>query len=614
MSAASQSSPLKGIKDVFVDGRDAVVYARACGVADDVRFRTTAPSLSLSRDPSIHSLEDARHVDKVARYLASILPFAKETRQLLADEGPHAHVYDVVMSRLMGWYLKMVKKALVFENADFTEPRGVVEIRSGKARIDGAINTPWYLLLGSNPQARRFHVDADPGVVKSWIKQEIPDLYHRIRYMGWRNFLVKGIPKLAGGLWGSKGTFFVTTDNPLLHETAWALWREGYAIKPLQIATPEPIAADEDLSWLRLRFQEYLGRYLRAWPCREAAQRLETMFWADIEKSLGQFRASRLSWARRLKEAELDNPRAILSNQLIGTHQLALRTAARDMGVPSVSFQHGHRREFAPMGSPSDPVRDEATSDFVVVYSQMSREATLANEFRIADVIVAGVPKDYARSRTYRSTSADAAPLMYVSTRLYSMHVQFDVSSSDVDLARQEIALIEEVFGVLPHRLSFKPYPKLRYSDPDPVIEAAKTKSNLRLIDDHIDLRYILSDCRLVIVSRATSTVGWVLLSGVPTVLIDWPNDAPLRADAKEDLSRVVFYFDASKPDFHRALRDFLSRPIADIEAEWDQAKVEREEIYRRYFAESTTDAGRIAARALLEKIAAWKAERRDQP
>ena len=37
--------------------------------------------------------------------------------------------------------------------------------------------------------------------------------------------------------------------------------------------------------------------------------------------------------------------------------------------------------------------------------------------------------------------------------------------------------------------------------------------------DDEIDLRYIIGNSRIIITSRATSTIGWCMLSGKPVML-----------------------------------------------------------------------------------------------
>ena len=64
------------------------------------------------------------------------------------------------------------------------------------------------------------------------------------------------------------------------------------------------------------------------------------------------------------------------------------------------------------------------------------------------------------------------------------------LSFSRFDDTRDEIALIHDVFEKTNRSIDFKPYPSLRYVDPDPVFQAIRDSKNVNLIGTHLDLRY----------------------------------------------------------------------------------------------------------------------------
>ena len=66
-----------------------------------------------------------------------------------------------------------------------------------------------------------------------------------------------------------------------------------------------------------------------------------------------------------------------------------------------------------------------------------------------------------------------------------------------------------------------KPYFSKRYIGDSIEINSAKLKKNIIVNLDEIDLRYITKKSRLIITSRATSTVGWCIFSSKPVIYIE---------------------------------------------------------------------------------------------
>ncbi len=170
------------------------------------------------------------------------------------------------------------------------------------------------------------------------------------------------------------------------------------------------------------------------------------------------------------------------------------------------------------------------------------------------------------------------------------------------------MGLIDTVLGDLPHPVVFKPYPAVRYTDGDPVAERAAHTPGIRLHDGRGDFRFLAARCGVIVTARATSTLSWCLMSSRPVVFIDIPTQMPLRPEVRALAEQALFLFDAADPAMATDLRAFLSRPIAEIEADWRKRAPARAVLIDAYFDTDSGPAGQVAATAvetLIEESAA---------
>ena len=162
----------------------------------------------------------------------------------------------------------------------------------------------------------------------------------------------------------------------------------------------------------------------------------------------------------------------------------------------------------------------------------------------------------------------------------------------------------------LPHRVTFKTYPDSQYWDESPAIVRAHELSNIDVFYHRKNLRYLLPDVRVILTSRATSTIGVCLMSGKPVIYIDYPDQMPLKPEARDSFAAGMFLFDGGADDFTQQLREFLSRSLDDIEREWCQKSSERQALLRHYFTKPDRRSGAVAARHIIEIATQALAER----
>ena len=166
-----------------------------------------------------------------------------------------------------------------------------------------------------------------------------------------------------------------------------------------------------------------------------------------------------------------------------------------------------------------------------------------------------------------------------------------------------EIGIVDEVLSRLPHQVLFKPYRAVRYPDGNPIHDAARNCANIEVFEERIDLRYLLGRTRLLIVSHAASTLSWCLLSRRPVVFLDSEKQSPLYPEVREALRQGTFWFDADASRFTERLRNFLSRPLEDIEGEWEERIPARDLFIERFVGNPDGQAGRRAADAIAKLI-----------
>jgi hypothetical protein len=161
---------------------------------------------------------------------------------------------------------------------------------------------------------------------------------------------------------------------------------------------------------------------------------------------------------------------------------------------------------------------------------------------------------------------------------------------------------LTEVFLKLPYQVRYKRYPEenIRYPDADPVLDVAI--DNIKVFNEKIDMRFLMDQHQVIVTSEATSTLGWLILSGIPVVFINTNNEAPLTQEAFESLKKSVFLFNDSDKNFHYNLRNFLSKPINEIQELWEDKEADRRKTIKDFFSAYPCGAGNRIAKMISEE------------
>ena len=128
----------------------------------------------------------------------------------------------------------------------------------------------------------------------------------------------------------------------------------------------------------------------------------------------------------------------------------------------------------------------------------------------------------------------------------------------------------------------------------------------MELFSKKIDMRYLISNFKILVTTSATSTIGWPVMSNKPVVFINQEKHMPLTNDAYLSFSKGLFVFNDYEKDFYKDLRDFLSLPLNEIERLWVEKQKDREDMIKNYFSfYADGKAGKRASQIILEEFMA---------
>ena len=77
----------------------------------------------------------------------------------------------------------------------------------------------------------------------------------------------------------------------------------------------------------------------------------------------------------------------------------------------------------------------------------------------------------------------------------------------------------------------------------------------------------------------------------------------PLRADVRPVFEEAVFVFNAEAADFEDSMRDFLSKPITEIEALWKDKAAARRHLVDNYIAAPVPNGPQLTAERLADLL-----------
>ena len=393
-------------------------------------------------------------------------------------------------------------------------------------------------------------------------------------------------------------------ENTLLKGTASYLFRKGYFIEKLSAKiNNKKLSKNKILDKVVnlifpniLEYQEKIFKNLYNEKC-------SFFFQPFVKKYISDYLNYKAYWERYF----INYKKNKIAVCLIGTPNSAMELSyievAKKNSIITASFQHGITKEISEDILSIDVLYESNIVDYYFVFNEEAAKNSKKSRFNIASGHVVGLAEDMKKGLKNQKYNK-AQPILYASTTLYcgNRGIPGRSGTSDINKANFEINLIERVLSKLPHQVQYKPYFSKRYAGPSVELEVAKNKNNISINFAEVDLRYIVGDSRIIITSRATSTLGWCILSGKPVVYIE-NEDNRLNEIASKEFRKNLFFFDVREKKWDIKLRELLSLPLNTIEKKWKQKEVNRKFFIEKFFGDQETNAEKNCASILLNRI-----------
>ena len=430
----------------------------------------------------------------------------------------------------------------------------------------------------------------------------------RLRFEGLESVLYRCVTR-AGGfarLLLRRGCILVPTENSLVKEVGWRLVCRGY--RPIFLPREELLSenlSDSEERSLNALIGPVVRDTLEPLTGSIFAQQITTMFVRRASQAVAAYRRARDQWKEVFETLSDGTPRAVMTNYNLRPSGEALYDLCRERDVPHVAVEHGTGIAFSPVLQATPYSSEINMCDFFLTYSDASTRVHGENRYRRGTARTVGLPADLAFLASRKSGIKTTPPILYVSCQALIGNVARPIANgvTDRESVAWEVRIINEVLSRLPHRVLFKPYRTVRYLDGNPIHDAARSQDNIEVFEERIDLRYLLTGPRVVIVNHAASTLSWCLLSKLPVVYLDSEEQSPLLPEVREAIRAGTFCFDTERLDFVDRLRMFLSRPIEEVESEWKDRIPARDQLVERFFGRPDGRAGQRGAAIIVDLI-----------
>jgi hypothetical protein len=600
---------LSKFENVLCDSLQALEWARSKGLPENAIIRTSAPALLWGNDPYIHHLEAEWGLDRFKLFHNEISEISEIIYDIVKSEK--CDDLALLLAQEVVIFSRIVFKAACLKKEDFNHPILFLKVYGdggrGLGNSGNRMNPPWDDILLDNSlfHSIQYKLEND-----EWETQDPALIPFRSRlYIGGIETLLYRIatrigPTVLRRLFNKR--VLIHSENELIIETAANLIKKRVSIESMIIGD---VDVDDDLEQsnnikpsLHSKLSHAVDEWLSRWMVEDAALACQKLFFKRVNFAIGKFKLTKMEYKKTIKGC---NKMVVLTNSPGGLKGIALHQVCRDKGIPVVSMQHGVTNEITSVSNEWMPFVDINASDYNLIFNYSLASFMKLSKFSQGATYVVGMPNRYARMNVSKYHNHNMPEIAYISTNLYKGTFGFFAGwMTDFRRAQIESNIVTKILSRLPHSIMYKAYPEetRRYPDLDPVLNYVKQSNNIELFQDKIDMRYLVKNHRLFVVSKASSTISWLVMSGKPVVFINWKNNAPLTPDAYKAFSKGMFLFDGDDNDFYEKLRIFLSKPILEIELLWDQKKEHRRNMVKEFFSAYHSGAGKRAAKFILGK------------
>ncbi len=603
------TNSLSNYHHVFCDSKKALKLAYEKGLPKDALIYTSSPALLCnSKDNQfIQHIESRWKLGNMCEFQGSIQEFSEEVFQQVSLLNWVSHEEALCITRTATMFNKLIFKAACLVQPDYYEDRLILQVGGNFGPIGNVLNPPWPEILQGNANIKVLTIKIEDGVNHKRIKNNRIPLRERLYIGGVKTVIYRLVTKLEKVVpsFLFKKTVLIASENELIIETASELFLKGALIKKIK--------PSQDVVYLKLsqskieeineQLRPIIRKRLKKWVHLCFIDKCEELFFNEVQIHFNDFLKQEKQWMLAIPKNQSYN--VLLVNSPVSISGLAVTSACRKSGIPSISAEHGVTYEICKTHGEYHVIHEVNSSDLFLSYNYSSEIVAKKSFFARGEVFVCGISDRHLRLKALKKIVTDF-PIVYISTNLYKGNIGlFSSWLTDFDRAKNESFIVNNILAKLPHKVCYKTYPEdnTRYVDLDPVIGDVLKADNIELFDEKVDMRFLVNKYRVFITSKATSTLAWPIMSGKPVVFINRKDNMPLTDEAYKDFSEGIFVFDGDQDEFAQKILDFLSKSIEEIEELWEKKKKKRSAMIKQYFSSYASNSGKRAADFIDKKF-----------
>lgn len=586
---------------LLVDSRIALTYARENGLAATARIFSAAPAVA--QEGGVIPLEAGVKPTDIHRLGAMIGNMSREVYDLVLDDRAMA-ARATTFARLTVRIENLAYKAWLLSRAALGKNIALVE----HSAVLPSLKSGWGRLLSNLPEfGGRIELPAEQLPVIPAGHNTVPPMGVRLRFETWQSIafrLMINLPAWLKNMLGRRGDVLVVSENGLIKESGTYLGLRGFGLRRLK-APPRARRTESLPQHLALKLGALVERTFADELSNPVyVQALKLAYIELCEEALGEYAGASAHWRAQLNLFPGHKPKILLTNFNATPTGEALFELCREAGILHVCSQHGTGVELCAAGQHHYQYGEAANSGLYFTYNDAAANLVKGFETTCAEVIAAGQPRDLAEVGRHGRGSGPAAEIYFVSNQSLFGHVlpPSSIGLSELDAVRWEVSLVKEVLAGLPHRVFYKPYRAMFYLDRNPLHAAVAKETGLQFYEGFLDLRYMLPNARVLVLTHAASTLSWCLMSTKPVVYINAPDQSRLYPEFEAGMREGGIVVDADAPDFIAQLKRVLSQPIEAVEAEWRAKADIRRRMLERFIGKDDGKAGRRMADTILHR------------
>jgi hypothetical protein len=583
---------------VFCESKDALQWAYKNKLAADAKIYASSPAMLHSNMGNIINIELGWSVEKMKKFQTTIQTCSENIFDSLMNNTNVSREEAMVVVRSFEKFQRTIYKVACLKEKHICSKSLFIKICGNGGPLGNNMNPPWDKVLGKSVDIVSFNIKNN---IKD--KNSTP-LRLRLKLGGFSSLLYRILliaTKYMPGVIFHKKTL-IPRENELVIETAVSLVRNRVFPKAIKLGKNSYTFSYDNFSCIQSAIKGIVSDRL-LWVDIRLKDTCRDIFFDNLLDEMTGFINIKHAW-KDVLDNEKNSNKIILMSYPSNLSGYALSSACQEYKphIPIISTQHGVTMEISKINDEVSTSYEINNSDCFFSYNKAASNVAEKSYFAKGRAFDVGMSSRHIRVKV-KALKGKTPPIVYISQVLYRGSFGGFVSwCTDYKRFSQEKEIVNNVLSKIPHIVRFKTYPfdNSRYPDPDPIIDEVSKVTNIELFDSNIDMRYLFSESRVLIVSSASSTVGWAIMSETPLIFINRHTHAPLTDDAYKYFSKGVFVFDDSHDFFHQNLLDFLSKPISEIEELWSKKKSNRKKMIRKYFSSNDSGAGRLAANKIM--------------